>query len=197
MSQPLDFLELIRQVRSGDEAASADLVRQLRPFVQRVARIRMRLRRDYDRLRHDVGSSDVCQSVFRSLFRGLRENRYQLDQPRDLERLLQVMIRFHVSSKARRSSVKLRELIDDFEQGEWMAAGPGPVQAIDDRDLIEAVQDQFSEEELELLTLWLDDTSWAKIGEKIGCTADGARVRLKRAVVRVRNAMGAEDHAGA
>ncbi len=84
----------------------------------------MRQRGDYDRLRHDVGSSDVCQSVFRSLFRGLRENRYQLDQPQDLEKLLQVMIRFNVATKARRSHVRLRELSDDFEQAGWSDAGP-------------------------------------------------------------------------
>jgi hypothetical protein len=74
MTAPIDFLDLIRQARFGDEAASAELVRRFEPFIQRTVRIRMRQRRDYDRLRHDVGSSDVCQSVFRSLFRALRAN---------------------------------------------------------------------------------------------------------------------------
>ncbi len=124
---------------------------------------------------------------------GLRENRYQLDQPGDLERLLQVMIRFNVATKARRSSVRLRELIDDFEQGGWMDSGPRPDQEVAEQDLIEAIQEQFSEEELELLTLWLDDTPWAAIGQKLGCSGDAARVRL---IESRRSSQGEDEHGG-
>ena len=96
--------------------------------MMRVVRMRMRLHGKSDEIRHDVGSSDVCQSVFRSLFRGVEKESISARSTRDLERLLQVMIRFNVATKARRSSVKLRELIDDFEQGGWMDSGsrPGP-----------------------------------------------------------------------
>jgi RNA polymerase sigma factor (sigma-70 family) len=197
MSAVTDFPELVRRARSGEEAASTELVRRFEPFLQRVVRIRMRRRGDFDRLRHDVGSSDVRQSVFRSLFRGLKEHRYQLDQPGDLERLLQVMIRFNVATRARRSSVRLRELIDDFEQQGWLDSTPGPDQKVADQDLIEAIQEHFSEEELEVLTMWLDGTPWADIGQKLGCTADAARVRLSRAVARVREEMVRGDRAGA
>ena len=41
MPPPTDFLDLIRRARSGDEAASAELVRHFEPFIQRVVRIRM------------------------------------------------------------------------------------------------------------------------------------------------------------
>jgi RNA polymerase sigma factor (sigma-70 family) len=196
MPLPIDFLDLVRQARSGEQSASEELVRRFQPFILRTVRIRMRQRGDYDRLRHDISSADVCQSVFRSLFRGLRENRYQLNQPSDLESLLQFMIRFNVATKARRSSVRLRDLIDDFEQRGWMDSGPRPDQEVADQDLIEAIQEQFSEEELEVLTLWLDKTPWESIGEKLGCSGDAARVRLSRAVARVRERMIAEDHSG-
>jgi DNA-directed RNA polymerase specialized sigma24 family protein len=197
MQPPIDFLDPIRRIRSGDQAASAELVRRFEPLIQRVVRIRMRQRGDYDRLRHDVGSSDVCQSVFRSLFRGLSENRYQLDQPSDLERLLQVMIRFNVATKARRSGVKLRELCDDFEQQGWIDSSPRPDREVDLQDLIEAIQEQFSGEEIELLTPWLDGESWATVAQKNGTTADAARVRVARAVRRVRDKMSADGHTGA
>jgi DNA-directed RNA polymerase specialized sigma24 family protein len=196
MPQPIDFLDLIRQIRSGDQAASAELVRRFEPFIQRAVRIRLRQRGDHDRLRRDVGSSDVCQSVLRSLFQGLKENRYQLDQPGDLERLLHVMVRFNVASKARRSSVRLRELLDDFEEQEWTDHSPGPHEEVDLHDLIEAIQDQFSGEELEILTPWLGGESWESIGHKTGTTADAARVRLTRAVHRVRNKMTADGQTG-
>jgi DNA-directed RNA polymerase specialized sigma24 family protein len=106
------------------------------------------------------------------------------------------MIRFNVATKARRSCVRLRELTADFEQGGWVDAGPRPDEEAEQLDLFEAIQEQFSKEELELLMLWLDEMPWASIGEKIGCSADAARVRLSRAVARVKSRMNSEDCSG-
>jgi RNA polymerase sigma factor (sigma-70 family) len=189
MSPNLDFHDVVELARLGDEAASTELVRRFEPFLQRMVRIRMRRRGDFDRLRRDVGSLDVCQSVFRSFFQGLKENRYRLDQPGDLEKLLQGMIRFNLATKARRSSVKLRKVIEDLEQEGLQDRAPGPDEEIADQDLIEAIQRELSEEELAILTLRLDDTAWVVIGQKIGCTPAAARVRLKRALARVRETM--------
>jgi RNA polymerase sigma factor (sigma-70 family) len=195
MGEPPDLLDLIRRVRSGDEAAAAKLVQCFEPFIQRVVRLRMRQRGDYEVLRRAVGASDVCQSVFRSLFRGLRNHRYQLEQPGDLERLLQKMVRFNVATTARRASVRLRHLIHESEPGGWIDSAPPPDEEVADRELIEMIQEQFSADELELLTHWLDDIPWSDIGRKIGCTPDAARVRLQRAIARVRGKMVRDDPA--
>jgi RNA polymerase sigma factor (sigma-70 family) len=196
MAQQVDFLDLVQRARSGDQTAATELVRRFEPFIQRMVRIRMRRRGDRDRLRHDVGSADVCQSVFRSLFRGLKKNRYRLEQPADLEKVLHVMIRYNLATKARRSSVKLRELLNDFEQQGWVDSGPQPDEEVAQQDLIRAIQEEFSAEELDILTQSLDGTPWEAIGLKLGTTADAARMRLKRAVHRVRKKMGTEDQQG-
>ena len=175
MPPSVDFLDLIRQARSGDEAASSELVLRFEPFIQRTVRLRMGRPGHRGGFGHEVSSADVCQSVFRSLFRGLRSDRYRLDQPGDLERLLRVMIRFNIASKARRSSVRFRELFDDFEREVRVESGPGPEHQVAEQDLIEAIQDQFTGEELEILTLRLDETPWAAIGTKLGCSGDSAR----------------------
>jgi RNA polymerase sigma factor (sigma-70 family) len=192
MPEPMDILDLIPKIRAGDEAASAELVRRCEPFIQRVVRLRMGHPGQRGALGHEVGASDVCQSVFRSLFRGLLEHRYRLNQPGDLERLLQAIVRFNVATKARRSSVRRRQLIDDFEQAGWIDSAPRPDQEVAEQDLLDAIQAQFTEEELELVTLWLDDTPLAEIGQRIGCTPDAVRMRLKRAITRVRNEMSTE-----
>ena len=44
MSELLDVFELIPRVRAGDEIASAEFIRRIEPYVQRVARIRMGVR---------------------------------------------------------------------------------------------------------------------------------------------------------
>ena len=142
-------------------------------------------------IRHDVGSADVCQSVLRSLFQGLKKQRYELGKPADLQKLLQVMVRFSVASKARKSSVKLRKLLDEYAQEAWQDECR-PRTRRSRRDLIDAILDQFSEDELEILTMWLDDESWAEIGQKIGCTADTRGFAC--AIARVREKLAAHDH---
>ena len=107
MCELMDFNEVVWRASQGDETASAELVREFEPFIQRVARIRMRKRGDYDRIRREFGASDVCQSVFKSLFRGLKRNSYALAGPDDLKKLLQTMVRFSIATKARRSAVRL------------------------------------------------------------------------------------------
>ncbi len=42
----------------------------------------------------------------------------------------------------------------------------------------------------------LDEVSWTAIGQKLGCAGDTARVRLSRAVARVRAQMHSEDRTG-
>ncbi len=192
MPEPIDILDLIPRIRSGDKDASAELVRRFEPFIQRVVRLRMGQPGHRGALGREAGSSDICQSVFRSLLRGLMEHRYQLDHPGDLERLLQVMVRFNVATKARRSSVRRRQLVEDFEQAGWIDSAPRPDQEVAEQNLLDAIQERFSEEELELVTLWLDDIPLADIGQRIGCTPDAVRMRLKRAFARVRNEMTTE-----
>ena len=42
MCELMDFNEVVWRASQGDETASAELVREFEPFIQRVARIRMR-----------------------------------------------------------------------------------------------------------------------------------------------------------
>ena len=162
MCELMDFNEVVWRASQGDETASAELVREFEPFIQRVARIRMRKRGDYDRIRREFGASDVCQSVFKSLFRGLKRNRYALAGPDDLKKLLQTMVRFSIATKARRSAVRLRALISEIEEQGLSDGRPLPDEQVADQDLIEAIQEEFSEEELQILTLWLDDLKWCR-----------------------------------
>ena len=94
------------------------LVAQFEPFILRVVRFRMRHRGDYDRLTLRVGSIDVCQSVFKSLFARLKAGRFDLNQPKDMEKLLSAMIRFKIANKARKLSVVWREVQSDPGPGE-------------------------------------------------------------------------------
>src|SRR3974390_983675 len=93
------FLDLILRVQAGDQDAATELVRQLEPFVLRVIRFQMRQHGNYERLRREVGSMDICQSVLGSLFKGLREDRFLLTSPSKLKNLLRTMIEFNLLAK--------------------------------------------------------------------------------------------------
>jgi DNA-directed RNA polymerase specialized sigma24 family protein len=187
MSTNDDFLELIRRVRSGDEVAASALVSQFEPFILRVVRLRMRNRGDFERLRHDVGSIDVCQSVFKSLFVRLRGGRFDLNQPQDMEKLLASMARFKIANKARRLSVIWREVSRECAEANHADPGPGPEKPVEDRDLAEAIVQLFSFEELELVNRRLDDQSWPEISLALGGSADALRKKLDRAFERIRD----------
>src|SRR4051812_327645 len=97
MAEGSAFLDLVRRVRAGDEAAAAELVRLYEPAIRRAARVRLvdhRLRRVFD-------STDVCESVLASFFVRAALGQYELDRPEHLVGLLVSMTRKKLADHAR------------------------------------------------------------------------------------------------
>jgi DNA-directed RNA polymerase specialized sigma24 family protein len=191
------FQELIRLARAGDELAATRLTREFEPFIRRFVRFRIRSRSDRDRLRPEADSVDICQSIFQSLFVGLREGRFELARPEQLQKLLAAMVRFKVATRMRRLRVTLREVLDPDAAGEPADPGPGPEKVLEDRDLLEAILKRFEGDELELLVRRLDDQSWTTIAAGVGGTPEALRKKLARALERVRDQGGFGDVFGA
>jgi RNA polymerase sigma factor (sigma-70 family) len=188
MSESRGFAELIRLARAGDEDAASRLAHAFEPFIRRVVRTRLRRRSNPDRLRPDVDSADICQSIFKSLFVGLKHGRFELDQPEHLEKLLSAMARFKVASQARRLSVTLRAVLDlDAPPRERADSGPGPEKVVDDKELLDTILKQFAPDELDLLVRRLHEQPWSAIAAEVGGTAGALRKKLTRALERVRD----------
>ena len=187
MSEPQGFEDSIRLARAGDEAAAARLAREFEPFIRRFVRLRLRQRSDPGRLRPELDSADICQSVFKSLFVGLKGGRFELNRPEQLHRLLAAMVRFKVATKARRLGVMLRGVLDPGESDDRVDSGPSPEKAVDDRDLLETIIKRFDGDELDLLVRRLNDQPWATIAAAVGGTPQALRKRLTRALERVRH----------
>jgi DNA-directed RNA polymerase specialized sigma24 family protein len=181
------FQELIVRVRAGDQDAADEQAQMLKPLVLRSARFEMRRRADYHRIRSRLGDSDVCQSVLKNLFVGLRRGLFELDQPEQLQRLLRTMCRLKIATEGRRLSAILREVMDDGAPPDVADSGPSPEKPVDDHDLAEVVVKNFSDEELEILQRRLDGQAWSQIAAEMGVSADALRVRLNRALERIRN----------
>jgi DNA-directed RNA polymerase specialized sigma24 family protein len=179
------FQDLIVRARAGDQDASTELARAFEPFILRFIRFQMRRHANYRKIRSRLGSADICQSVFKSLFDGLKHGRFQLNQPDQLNKLLRMMSRFKIATEGRRLSVILREVIEGGTPPDQVDPRSRPEKPVDDRDLTETVLAHFSEEELALLERRLDGETWPLIAAQVGEAADTLRRRLERAIHRV------------
>jgi RNA polymerase sigma-70 factor (ECF subfamily) len=186
MAEADEFHDLIRRVRSGDQDAAADLVREFEPCVLRYARFQMRRRSNHDGLVAQFGASDICQSVLQSFFAGLKSGRYRLSRPRDLEKLLCTMARLHIASKGRKASVILRTVLDQDGVAARPDSGPGPEKSIDDKDFLNVVLKHLSADELLILVRKVDGKTWAEIAADLGMSEDSVRKKLARATRRIR-----------
>ena len=89
MTPDHSFHDLVRRVRSGDDAAAAELVRHYGPALRRAVRARLTDRN----LRRLLDSMDICQSVLASFFVRAAAGQYDLNAPGRLVRLLAAMAR--------------------------------------------------------------------------------------------------------
>ena len=180
MCEPRGFPELIRLARAGDEEAAARLAHEFEPFIRRFVRFRMRTRSNHDRLRPEMDSADICQSIFKSLFVGLREGRFELNRPEQLAKLLSAMVRFKVATKARRLNVTLRR------SSSWTAprradSGAGPEKPVEDRDLWRRSSSCSRRMSWSSWSAGWTISRGRSIALAVGGTAEGLRKKLARA----------------
>src|SRR5436309_1583756 len=162
MTEPGSFPDLIRRVRTGDEAAAAELVRRYEPAIRRSARLRLN-----PRLRRACDSLDLCQAVLGSFFVRVAAGQYELDAPEQLLKLLATMVRNKLSKLARYEQAERRDqrrvAAGSAEEHEVAADQASPSRQVSARELLEEVQRRLSEEERHLLQLRHQGLDWAAI----------------------------------
>src|SRR5262245_7012850 len=84
MSQAQSFVDFLRRIRSGDQDATAELVRQYEPAI----RLEVRRRLNDPSLSPVLGSMDICQSVLASFFVRVAGGQFDLEEPEQLLGLL-------------------------------------------------------------------------------------------------------------
>jgi RNA polymerase sigma-70 factor (ECF subfamily) len=192
MEEGNSFLDLIRRVRAGDQEGAAELVRRYTPAVRRMIRVQLRDRR----LRRILDSMDVCQSVLASFFIRAAAGQYDLNQPAQLLRLLVVMARNKLASRARHSYVLRREMASPEAAGDpeaRPAPGPGPCQQAAWRDLLREVLGRLSVDERQLADRRADRQEWSQIAAELGGTPEALRKKLARALDRVSQQLGLDE----
>lgn len=182
MSEDLSFASLMRRVREGDETAAAQLVRTYEPAIRRAIKIQMR---DH-RLRREVDTMDIGQSVLANFFVRASLGQFDLNQPEDLLKLL--------ATRARKAQVVRREYqtfgtdsaVDQFLPN----SEASPSQQVANRDLLDAVRQRLSDEERWLAEQRGAGREWADIAGECGGSAEALRKKLTRALDRVAKELG-------
>jgi RNA polymerase sigma-70 factor (ECF subfamily) len=193
MTPDHSFRDLVRRVRSGDEAAAAELVRHYGETLRRAVRARL----TDANLRRVLDSMDICQSVLASFFVRAAAGQYDLHSPRQLVRLLEAM----AHNKLLRQVERLRAGRRDYERcqeggleaGELADSAPGPYEVAEGRELLAQFLSRLSEQERRLADLRALGRSWKDIAGEVGGNPDALRIQLTRAVNRVARQLGLDD----
>ena len=187
------FKDLIDRVRAGDQDAASELVRNYESLIRREVRLRL----EDSRLRRVLESMDICQSVLASFFVRTALGEYELEDPKQLVKLLVVMTRNKVASVARRENSAKRDhrrTVGDGEALDRVASEQStPSQIVANAELLDRVRILLPEQEREVAELRGQGKAWDEIATKLGGTAQTRRVQYSRALKKTRDAIGIDD----
>jgi RNA polymerase sigma-70 factor (ECF subfamily) len=191
MSEDRGFRDLIRRARAGDQRAAEELLRGYEPALRLVVRRRL----TDPSLRRLLDSTDVCQSVLGTFFVRLSLGQFDVGSPEQLMRLLAAMARNKVRNLRDEQQAACRDHRRNHGDGEVVDHLPDPAdtpsRAVATQELLREVRGHLSEEEWRLVDLrYYQNCSWEAIAAQVGGQVDALRMRLQRALARVKDELG-------
>lgn len=187
MTPPEEFQILLERIRAGDGDAARELVRQYEPEIRRMVRVRL----TDARLRRVLDSMDIVQSVLGNFFARVAMGQFQFDQPEEVLHLLVKMARNKLNDQVRRQHARRRDLRREAGGADVLEAVADSVETPSrmaaDRELVDAIRRQLTEDERYLAEQRALGRDWAEIAADIGGSPDALRMKLTRALDRVAN----------
>jgi RNA polymerase sigma factor (sigma-70 family) len=187
---PASFADWMLRVRAGDAGAAAELVRQY----ERAIRVAFRLRLTDPRLRRQLDSMDVCQSVLGSFFVRAAAGQYDLDSPQQLVNLLMKMAQNKLLMQVRGRKTLGRDLGREEPGGSESPAVedqfPGPDRHAVGRETLALLLERLGPAERELAQRRALGQEWTDIARELGGTPQAHRMRLSRAIDRLAPELG-------
>jgi DNA-directed RNA polymerase specialized sigma24 family protein len=184
MSEGSAFLDLITRVRAGDQAAAAALIADYEPAIRRAIKVQLR----DNRLRRQLDSLDICQSVLANFFVRAALGQFDLATPQDLFGLLTTLARNKLATRARHPDVTRR--VDyggaaNTTESNLVDGTVSPSEQLAGQDLLEAVRQRLSTDERYLAEQRALDRPWQELADELATNADALRKQLTRALNRV------------
>lgn len=183
------FDEILQRLNANDQDAATELWQRFAPHLNRLAQKRLSAR-----LKND--SEDAVQSAFRSFFTGLRGHEFQLEDWDSTAGLLaritlrKCIRRIEYNTAAKRDIA--REVSTDREDSgdDFIASLPGglaPHVEICLQETLAAVIEGLTEQQMEILTLNLQQMPTNEIASHVGRTERTVQRVLKQIQVRLEN----------
>ncbi len=183
MAEAGTFADLMRRVKRGDVQAAEALIREYEPEIRIIVK-----RKLSPKLRRELESMDVCQSVLKDFFFRAGAQHRDHESPKQLLAYLARMVENKLTDKARRMDAEKRPKM----AGTPLDDAPPPVdsqtpsQIVAAAELREQIQRALSPEEWELFRRRGDGESWEEIATALGLSAGAARKRWAGAIELLR-----------
>lgn len=191
-----EFDELLGRVRQGDASAASELVRLYEPEIRRVVRIRLASAK----LRQQMDSVDVCQSVLGEFFFRATLGQFEFEDPSDLVALLARMARNNLLNKARHHHAAKRDVGRQVPITDDSPSLPGddrsPSSIVAREELLDHCRRLLSDDERKLAEERANGRSWDELATAWGVPAETLRKRHARALDRVAESLGKEHSHG-
>lgn len=187
------FLDLLRRVRAGEEAAATELVRKYEPAIRLAVRVRL----TDPHLRRVMDSVDICQSILAQFFVRAASGQFDLERADQLLNLLVTMARNHLVNQVHKHHAACR----DQRRNHLVAAdemaladrGDSPSQVVANQELLRECRRRLTEEERRIVDGRVQGRAWGEIAAEIGDKADAVRMRFHRALDRVVGELGLDE----
>ncbi|MCE9604821.1 MAG: sigma-70 family RNA polymerase sigma factor [Planctomycetia bacterium] len=170
------------RLRDADETALAAIVKEYEPEIRRAATMRLG-----PLLRPHLDSVDLVQSVYITLLKGLRGEKFHIAGPQELVALSAEIIRRKVAQvwkRLKRRTELNNNLTGSREDEEHVMVNregePDPTADAELRDAIERIMQECDPADKKLLQLRLEGHSTAEAARALDADPDVLRVRLSR-----------------
>lgn len=181
-----EFQDFLQALREGDEPAAEQLLRRYEAALRRVIHLRLtdqHLRRVFD-------SGDIFNSILLEFLKRVRKGEFALHSLDDLGNLLVTMALNKLRSKARKERRHTGGLPEQWDPA---ADELSPSQAASRQDLVQEVRRRLGAFECRLHDLKAAGKTWAEVAAEVGGDPSSLRIRLARAITRVRKELQQED----
>jgi RNA polymerase sigma-70 factor (ECF subfamily) len=181
----------VQRLRQGDPEAAAQLFAEYARWLTHVAKQYLSVR-----LAGRVDGEDVVQSVFRTFFRRSAQGDLRIDSTAQIWRLLVKITILKARARARQHTAAMRDVTTEAGD-DWLAAAtsedPGPAEAAELVDLLEAVLRGLPPLYCHVLDLRLQGYGAVEIGEHLQISRRTVHRALGLMRQRLANSIGSAD----
>ena len=173
------------RVRSGDQDALAELIRQYESDLMRVVKVRLG-----KALRPYLDSVDLVQSVHKSVVLGLRNEKIDIQSPQHLIRLANMIVRRKIARQWKRHRRQTRLDRNEVESCDGQSLASlilsnskptiDPTEGAELNERLLRVMEQLQPLEQKLIELRLEGCTTAEAARRLNVDPDVLRVRLNR-----------------